>query len=442
MSAWPVAASGVPLERNVLLGGRYRLRGSLGCGGTADVFRALDQVLGREVAVKVFRAGTGTVTADRFCDEARVLARLSHPALVTVYDAGRHGQGAYMVTELIRGTTLRTRLDAGPLPAVQVIRLGADLSSALDHVHAHGIIHHDVKPSNVLLSEKGSPHLADFGLSRTVHDQTHSASDTLVGTLAYMAPEQFLGQGASTASDIYALGITLLEALTGHREYEGSPVEIGTAHLLRPPRVPEDLPVELARLLTSMTDQNPRARPDAAAVHLRLRDLAHARSRPRGTASPTGTSPAPRPPLTDAGFRSGTGRVPEAPQGRTTSRRRAPLYGLAAASVAGACALMIGGIPAGTQTPATAHDRERPSMSKDTEAAGPRPAPPARPPAETSPPATSQQPVVTRSVRPTPARPDGPYSSQAGKDRPAEAPGSAKAKEASGKEKGRKGKGR
>jgi serine/threonine protein kinase len=440
MSVSPVPAHGAPLERPAFLGGRYRLQGPLGSGGTADVFRALDQVLGREVAVKVFREGTGTLTADRFCDEARVLARLSHPALVTVYDAGRHGQGAYMVTELIRGTTLRTRLDAGPLPTVQVIRLGADIASALDHVHAHGIIHHDVKPSNVLLSEKGLPHLADFGLSRTVHEHTHSAPDTLVGTLAYMAPEQFLGQGASTAGDIYALGVTLLEALTGHREYQGSPVEIGTAHLLRPPRIPEDLPVDLARLLKSMTDQNPQARPDATAVHLRLRDLAHAPCRPVRTAAPndTSTHPSPRPPLAAAGFRSAAARPAGRTQGRSTSRRRAPLYGLAAACVAGACALMIGGLPAGTQTPATADERERPSMSKDTEPAGPRPAPPA----ETAPSATPQPPVATPPARTTEGRPDGAYTSPAGKEHPAKAPGPAKAKGASAKEKGKRDKGR
>ncbi|MEU3727630.1 serine/threonine-protein kinase, partial [Streptomyces sp. NPDC031705] len=274
MSAPPAPTYGAQPGHDALLGGRYRLQALIGSGGTADVFRGVDEVLGREVAVKVFRAGTDTVTADRFCDEARTLARLSHRALVTVYDAGRHGRGAFMVTELIRGVTLRTRMDAGPLSPVQVTRLGADLASALDHVHAHGIIHHDVKPSNVLLPDGDCPHLADFGLARTVHDRSHSAPDTLVGTLAYMAPEQFLGQGASPASDVYALGLTLIEALTGRREYQGSPVEVGTAHLLRPPRLPDGLPGGLGRLLKAMTEQDPQARPDAARAHLRLQDIA------------------------------------------------------------------------------------------------------------------------------------------------------------------------
>ncbi|MFD6891863.1 serine/threonine-protein kinase [Streptomyces sp. NPDC059957] len=253
------------------MGGRYRLEGSIGSGGTADVFRGIDHVLGREVAVKVFRVVTDTVTADRFYDEARLLARFSHRALVTVYDVGRHGQGAFMVTELIRGATLRARLDAGPLSPVRVTRIGADISSALDHVHAHGIIHHDVKPSNVLLSEEGSPHLADFGPSRTVHEHSISAPDTLVGTVTYMAPEQLLGESASKASDIYALGVTLREALTGHQEYQGT---------------------------QAMTGRDPAERPDAAAVHSRLQDIAHApRSR---TARSRATKPRSLLPVTAA----------------------------------------------------------------------------------------------------------------------------------------------
>ncbi|MGW2996800.1 serine/threonine-protein kinase [Streptomyces sp. NPDC001193] len=216
-----VPVSGEQPACGTLLAGRYRLQVPIGSGGTADVFRGTDEVLGREVAVKVFRAGSDTATPDSFCDEARTLARLSHRALVTIYDfdAGRQGQGPFMVTELIRGATLRARIAAGPLSAPHVTRLGAEIASALDHVHSRGIVHHDVKPSNVLLNEAGSPHLADFGLSRMVHDRSLESSETLVGTLAYMAPEQFLGEPASTASDIYALGLTLLEALTGHREY-------------------------------------------------------------------------------------------------------------------------------------------------------------------------------------------------------------------------------
>ncbi|MFJ1868803.1 protein kinase [Streptomyces sp. NPDC088097] len=446
MSARPVPAYGALLERGALLGGRCRLQGPIGSGGTADVFRGLDQVLGREVAVKVFRVGTDTITADRFCDEARTLARLSHRALVTVYDAGCHGQGAFMVTELIGGTTLRTRVHAGPLHPVQVIRIGADISSALDHVHAHGIIHHDVKPSNVLLSEEGSPHLADFGLSRTVHDHSHSAPDTLVGTLAYMAPEQFLGQGAGTASDIYALGVTLLEALTGHREYQGTPMEIGTAHLLHPPRIPDDLPDGLARLLKTMTDQNPQARPDAAAVHLSLQDVAQApASRPaRVAAKDPFTHRSALPAVAAAGLRAVSVRAPGPTDTRVTGgvtggRRRAALWGLAAVSVALPCVLVIGGIPAEQRAPATAPASEQPSTAKDAEAAVPRSSTPAPQLPPLSPSATPHLPAVAPSTalegqKSTPAYL---HSGQAGDDRPAKASGAAKMKDGPGKAKGK-----
>lgn len=375
MTARPVPAYGAAVERGTLLGDRYRLNTHVGAGGTADVFCGVDQVLGREVAIKVFRADSDTVTADRFCDEARVLAGLSHRALVTVYDAGRHGQGAFMVTELIRGVTLRTRIDAGPLSLVQATRLGAEIASALDHVHAHGIVHHDVKPSNILLSEDGSPYLADFGLSRAVRDPSHRDPDTLVGTLAYMAPEQFLGHGASTASDVYALGVTLLEALTGHREYQGTPVEVGTAHLLRSPRIPETLPAELGRLLEAMTDQDPKLRPDAARVHLRLHDIVNAPpTRAAGPAAcadaSTHRSPVPFP---------GTAAFPvvqpvpssvEADSGRP-ARRRAAVTSLVAASAVGIGVLLMGGIPTGESKPSSSPSRHQPSASKEAEAAGP-----------------------------------------------------------------------
>ncbi|MGW6855569.1 serine/threonine-protein kinase [Streptomyces xanthophaeus] len=433
-------------EGDVLVGGRYRLQGPIGSGGTADVFCGVDQVLGREVAVKVFRAGADTVTADRFCDEARTLARLSHPALVTVYDAGRHGHGAFMVTELIRGVTLRTRMDAGPLGPVQVTRIGAAISSALDHVHAHSIIHHDVKPSNILLGEEGSPHLADFGLARTAHDQSHCAPDTLVGTLAYMAPEQFLGQGASTASDIYALGVTLLEALTGHREYQGTPVEIGTAHLLRRPRIPEGLPKDLARLLTAMTDQAPQARPDAAAVHHRLQDLARA-PRPRTTASaaPAGTAThrsLPRP------FAVHAERAPATTRTGAARRGRPVWWGLAGASVAGICALLVGTIAADKNPPATAPShQQQPSASANSEeaaagesrSAGPAPSLPAGAAAPPQPSAAA--PSDPGEVQ-APIGSTGSSSARPGQERPVKGPSSANAKEIPGQAKAKKEKGR
>ncbi|MFG2667058.1 protein kinase [Streptomyces sp. NPDC048387] len=414
MSARPSSAHAVQPPLGSLLGGRYRLRALIGSGGTADVFRGVDQVLGREVAVKIFRPGADAVTADRFCEEAQTLARLSHRALVTVYDIGRHGDGAYMVTELIPGITLRTRIGVGPLSPVHVIRLGAEIASALDHVHAHGIIHHDIKPSNVLLSDDGSPFLADFGLARAVDDHSRSEPDTLVGTLAYMAPEQLRGQGAGMASDVYALGLTLLEALTGVREYVGTPVELGVAPLLRPPQVPELLPVDLGRLLTAMTDPDPRARPDAARVHLTLRSLGAVRKPRPPMASAPAPAAAPEGPVPD------THRVPVPLDGalsapgrqrrpRRASRRTAGVA-VMAASVVGASVLLVAATdsshaPSGSRPPAS-------------EAAA-RPSPPPPKPGAAVP---STTPVASVSTKPPATTPGSAVPAAGVADRPPASP--------------------
>ncbi|MFF1556244.1 serine/threonine-protein kinase [Streptomyces sp. NPDC058279] len=392
MSARPSPAPTEQIPLGSLLGGRYRIQALIGSGGTADVFRGVDQVLGREVAVKLFRPGADTVTADRFCDEALTLARLSHRALVTVYDVGRHGNGSYVVTELIPGITLRTRIDAGPLSPVRVIRLGAEIASALDHVHAHGIIHRDIKPSNVLLGDDAAPFLADFGLARAVDDHSRSEPDTLVGTLAYMAPEQLRGQGAGMASDVYALGLTLLEALTGVREYVGTPAEVGVAPLLRSPEVPDLLPDGLGRLLKAMTDQDPQARPDAARIHLTLRSLGAGRNPrqvPRPALAPA-SGPAPAPAVDPADPASDTHRAPVPLDGedgggdggghtrasgvlwgmKPRSVRRTGAVAALAASVVGASVLLVGATesshaPPGNR-PATPEAAARPSPTPTT----------------------------------------------------------------------------
>ncbi|MEW2135751.1 serine/threonine-protein kinase [Streptomyces sp. NPDC005409] len=454
MAARPDPAHGAPYEGHTLLGGRYRLHALIGAGGTADVFRGVDEVLGREVAVKVFRAGTDTVTADRFCDEARTLARLSHRALVTVYDAGRQGEGAFMVAELIRGVTLRTRISAGPLSPVQVTRLGAEIASALDHIHAHGIIHHDLKPSNILLGDSGSPHLADFGLARTVRDQSHSSAEALVGTLAYMAPEQFLGRGASTASDVYALGLTLLEALTGHREYQGTPVQVGTAHLLTPPRVPEGLSADLRLLLKAMTDPDPQARPDAACVQSRLQAMAGTPV-PRAAATvsaanaanaanvantanvdtPTHRAPLSCPEGARAPASAQAVRPPVPSARRAGARRRAAAMGLATVGVTGACLLLVGGVREGRETPppsTTFH--HQPSAPEDAGAAAPQTTPPAPSPSTAPDLTVPAPPTAGDSAPPTTAAVPG-----AGREKP---PQAVKEKTDPGKGKGNKDKGR
>ncbi|MDQ2584950.1 serine/threonine protein kinase [Saccharothrix yanglingensis] len=246
------------------MAGRYRLDGLLGTGGVADVHRAWDVRLARHVAVKVFRPGEDLAAGRRFDVEVTTLAGLSHPALVAVHDAGHDAGQAFVVLGLVEGGTLRDHLGDGPLGTEEVRVLGARLADALDHVHAHGVVHRDVKPSNVLVDRDGTAFLADFGLARLVDSTRLTRADQVVGTAAYLAPEQVRGEPVGPAADVYALGLVLLECLTGRREYEGGDVEAAVARLHRPPRVPDHLPDDLAGLLRRMTATDPAARPAAA----------------------------------------------------------------------------------------------------------------------------------------------------------------------------------
>ncbi|OEJ62234.1 hypothetical protein BGM19_33655 [Streptomyces agglomeratus] len=246
-----------------IVAGRYRLGAKIGTGGVADVYEGLDLRLRRPVAVKVFRPGSDPEMEERFADEAVLLARLRHPGLVTVYDRGRHNECEYLVMQLVKGQTLRRRTVTGPLEPAYVAELGADLAHALAHVHAAGIVHRDVKPSNVLLDDAGRPHLTDFGISRMMNSTRNTASGALIGTAAYLAPEQVLGRGAGPAADIYALGLLLLECLKGELEYHGAPLEAALARLHRPPEIPGSVPEGLARTVRAMTALEEEARPDA-----------------------------------------------------------------------------------------------------------------------------------------------------------------------------------
>ncbi|MEU2546985.1 serine/threonine-protein kinase [Streptomyces roseolus] len=268
--------------------GRYRLDRLLGRGGAADVYEAVDLRLRRPVAVKVFRPAEGRPADDQCGEEARLLARMHHPGLVTLYDAGRDGSRPFLVMQLVPGTTLRRRIARAVLTPAEACRTGAALASALAHVHARGVVHRDVKPSNILLDGAGTPHLTDFGISRRVEaaDDAPEGGGALVGTASYMAPEQALGRETGPAADVYSLGLVLLEALKGEAEYGGAPLEAALAHLHRPPVLPPGLPPELARLLAAMTDRSPEARPDAAVCARILADPRTAGRAPKPTVVP------------------------------------------------------------------------------------------------------------------------------------------------------------
>ncbi|MBM7773884.1 hypothetical protein JOD54_004088 [Actinokineospora baliensis] len=247
-----------------VLVGRYRLGGVVGVGGVARVYRGTDLRLGRAVAVKVLRADADEEQVRRFEAEVRILAALDHPGLVPIHDSGVHEGHPFLVLRLVEGTTLRREIQNGPLPVERVRALGTGLATALAHVHGNGVVHRDVKPSNILLDERGGALLADFGLARVIDSPRLTSSDRMTGTAAYLAPEQVTGARVGYPADVYALGLVLLECLTGTREYEGGGVETALARLHRPPRVPRDLPPDLVRLLLLMTALPARRRPSAA----------------------------------------------------------------------------------------------------------------------------------------------------------------------------------
>lgn len=255
----------VPTGGGPLLGGRYRLGGLVGRGGSAEVWQATDEALGRRVAVKLVTASGGEDAA-RVGDEARLLAGLSHPGLVPVYDAGTDEAGRpYVVMELVEGETLADALRRGPLHLRDVAELGATLAEALGYVHAQGLVHRDVKPANVLLGREGRVRLTDFGIARLVDAAKVTATGLTVGTASYLSPEQVTGEPVGPAADVYALGLLLLEAITGEREYPGTAVEVALARLHRPPVVPP-LPHGWGPLLTAMTASEPGRRPTARVV--------------------------------------------------------------------------------------------------------------------------------------------------------------------------------
>jgi serine/threonine protein kinase len=258
-----------------LLDGRYRLDERLGGGAVAEVFRGLDERLQRPVAVKLFR-GDAAEQLQRHEAEMLTLAGLDHPSLVTVFDAGNDDETGqpYLVMQLVEGPTLGAELREGRLPADRSARYGAALADALAYVHERGFVHRDVKPANVLISEDGRVHLADFGIARLVDSAHQTKTGDVLGTPAYFAPEQVAGEPVGPPADIYALGIVLIECLTGSKPFEGTAMEVAMARLARSPEVPADLGDDWRALLEAMTRRQPEARPTAEAVAEGLRQIA------------------------------------------------------------------------------------------------------------------------------------------------------------------------
>src|SRR5579864_6278679 len=197
--------------------GPYKIESSIGAGGMGEVYKARDTRLGRAVAIKVSSQQFST----RFEREARAISALNHPHICTLHDIGPD----YLVMELVEGETLAERLKHGALPIESVLRYGAQIADALAAAHAQGIIHRDLKPGNIMLTKSGVKVL-DFGLAKSPQDESLTDIQVVMGTLAYMAPEQREGKACDARTDIYALGLVLYEMATGKRPPRDQPVPV------------------------------------------------------------------------------------------------------------------------------------------------------------------------------------------------------------------------
>jgi eukaryotic-like serine/threonine-protein kinase len=265
--------------------GRYRLDELLSRGGMGEVWRAFDTTLGRPVAVKLLRAGlTDAADKKRFVREARSAAQLSHPNVVAIFDVGEWLGASYLVMELLEGHTLAEELaDNGPLPIADVRDLGAQAAAGLMAAHAAGVVHRDVKPSNLVRTREGTLKVVDFGIARVLDEASTrlTRTGTIVGTAAYIAPEQARGTDADARTDLYALGCVLYQLLAGRTPFVGGPTEVMYAHLYTEPepvtRLRPDVPADLESLIFSLLAKDPANRPaDAATVRAALAGAANA----------------------------------------------------------------------------------------------------------------------------------------------------------------------
>jgi hypothetical protein len=270
---------------------RYRLVRRIGSGGFGVVWLAEDERLRRAVAVKRITMHDAA-TAARAEREARAAARLSHPGIVTLYESGRDAEAVYLVSELVRGRTLAELMDEGDLSDRDVVRVGVALCDALAHAHGRGVIHRDVKPGNVIVPDRpqdgaGVAKLTDFGVARMVGDEALTATGDVVGTLAYMAPEQADGRAVGEEADLYALGLVLYEALSGVNPVRGRGAAATARRLgARFPalgRLRRDLPLELCRGLDRAVLPRPEQRGTLADLRAALEAALPVADDERGT---------------------------------------------------------------------------------------------------------------------------------------------------------------
>jgi serine/threonine-protein kinase len=258
---------------DTVIAGRYRLEDVLGHGGMSEVYRAHDLELGRRVALKLLAPDADSA---RFEREARAVASLAHPNVMQLYDYGEDDGRPFMVLEFVPGGTLEERLAAAngrPLPDSESQAIAAGIAAGLAHAHARGVVHRDLKPANVLFDDDGRPKLGDFGIARLAAGEgTLTEAGTVLGTAAYISPEQAAGAPATPASDVYSFGVILYRMLTGRLPFESSdPLELVMMHRDLPPPPVTDLrddpPGRLESTATAALQKDPAERPhDGAAL--------------------------------------------------------------------------------------------------------------------------------------------------------------------------------
>ncbi|MFW5415449.1 serine/threonine protein kinase [Nocardiopsis sp. CNT-189] len=261
-----------------LLSGRYQLDEQIGSGGMGTVWRATDTILNRPVAVKLLHpAQMAEPTArERFRTEGRITAGLSHPGIAQVYDYGEQGDRAFLIMELVLGETLSSILKRNdglePGAALDIL---AQSAAALASAHGRGVVHRDIKPGNLMVTDDGTVKLTDFGIARGEHSVTLTQTGMVMGTAQYISPEQASGRPATYASDIYALGVVAYECLAGQPPFTAdSPIALALAHTREPPPpLPDSLPPQLIELVETMLAKAPDDRPESAGEVARVAQL-------------------------------------------------------------------------------------------------------------------------------------------------------------------------